>query len=107
MIVVPDRRPRELESSLNREVAEPVGDDDVSSFGEGGDDGRDGGEVLSVEDGGRDLEERGDVGFEGGVDVCERKSRKEKVSERVAAAREEEKKNEKNRRTDRSQKPWC
>ena len=51
-VVVPlDGRSRDLQSLLDREVAKSVGDDDVSSFGERGDDRGHRREGLGVDDG--------------------------------------------------------
>lgn len=59
MLVEPDGTPRDLEPPLDRKVASPVGDDDVPSFGERGDDRGDAREGLSVDDCRGQLEELG------------------------------------------------
>ena len=59
----------DLESFVNGEIDTSVRYDDVASFGERWDYGRDGRKGLRVHDGGFGAEERGNVRFEFHVDV--------------------------------------
>lgn len=69
MLVELDGRPRDLETLHDGKVAQPVGDDDVASLGEGRDDRGDARERLGVDDGRRLTKEGGEVALQLLVDV--------------------------------------
>ena len=69
MVEPADSATRDLEALLNRKVDVPVGNDDIPSFGEGRNDGRNCRERLGVEDGIFRSEEIRNVLLEVGVNV--------------------------------------
>lgn len=70
MVVPPHGGPADLNAFLDSKVHATVGYYYVSTFAEGRDDGRDGGEPLGIEDGSFSAKEFSDVALKVHVHIC-------------------------------------